>query len=121
MATPEAKTVTTTTEKRKPVFTKVDNLKPGTNGHTLTVKVVSSKPVVQKAGRSVPLSQNLRRNRIAECIAGDETGTIVFTARNEQGISILINVSICVSQLADWGTENKSSVFHDIYVYDLLI
>ncbi|KHN36660.1 Hypothetical protein glysoja_001391 [Glycine soja] len=36
---------TPTTTKRKPVFVKVDQLKPGTNGHTLTVKVVSSKPV----------------------------------------------------------------------------
>ncbi|OVA11516.1 hypothetical protein BVC80_9009g50 [Macleaya cordata] len=55
---------------RKPVFTKVDQLKPGTSGHTLTVKVVSSKTVLQK-GR-VP-TQNLRQTRIAECLVGDET------------------------------------------------
>ena len=71
------------TEKRKPVFTKVDQLKPGTGGHTLTVKVVSSKTVLQK-GRSV--SQHLRHTRIAECLVGDETGAIIFTARNDQGI-----------------------------------
>ncbi|KAJ9686258.1 hypothetical protein PVL29_015253 [Vitis rotundifolia] len=69
------------TEKRKPVFTKVDQLKPGTGGHTLTVKVVSSKTVLQK-GRSV--SQHLRHTRIAECLVGDETGAIIFTARNDQ-------------------------------------
>ncbi|KAK1324735.1 Uncharacterized protein QJS10_CPA01g02029 [Acorus calamus] len=57
---------------RKPVFTKVEQLKPGTNGHTLTVK----------KGRSA--SANLRQTRIAECLVGDETGTIVFTARNDQ-------------------------------------
>ncbi|KAK3043389.1 hypothetical protein RJ639_002691 [Escallonia herrerae] len=74
------------TAKRKPVFTKVDSLKPGTSGHTLTVKVVSSKPVAHKAaaGGARPLSQNVRRPRIAECLIGDETGTIVFTARNDQ-------------------------------------
>ncbi|XP_008809884.1 uncharacterized protein At4g28440-like isoform X2 [Phoenix dactylifera] len=66
---------------RKPVFTKVDQLKPGTSGHTLTVKVVSSKTVLQK-GRAA--SSYLRQTRIAECLVGDETGTIVFTARNDQ-------------------------------------
>ncbi|KAK6934230.1 hypothetical protein RJ641_034385 [Dillenia turbinata] len=66
---------------RKPVFIKVDQLKPGTCGHTLTVKVLSSKTVLQR-GRSV--SQHPRHTRIAECLVGDETGTIVFTARNDQ-------------------------------------
>jgi len=70
------------TSKRKPVFTKVDQLKPGTSGHTLTAKVVSAKTVLQK-GRAA--SPHLRQTRIAECVVGDETGTIVFTARNEQG------------------------------------
>ncbi|KAL3612413.1 hypothetical protein D5086_003433 [Populus alba] len=37
---------------RKPVFTKVDLLKPGTGGHTLTVKVLNSIAVLPK-GRSV--------------------------------------------------------------------
>lgn len=74
-------TTTVVMEKRKPVFTKVDQLKPGTGGHTLTVKVVSSKTVLQK-GRSV--SQHLRHTRIAECLVGDETGAIIFTARNDQ-------------------------------------
>ncbi|ONK81326.1 uncharacterized protein A4U43_C01F27840 [Asparagus officinalis] len=66
---------------RKPVFTKVDQLRPGTSGHTLTVKVVSSKMVLQK-GR--PDGSQVRQTRIAECLVGDETGMIVFTARNEQ-------------------------------------
>lgn len=66
---------------RKPVFTKVDQLRPGTNGHTLTVKVVTAKMVLQK-GRSD--SSQVRQMRIAECSVGDETGVIVFTARNEQ-------------------------------------
>ncbi|XP_077212479.1 uncharacterized protein At4g28440-like [Tasmannia lanceolata] len=63
---------------RKPVFTKVDQLKPGTTGHTLTVKVVTAKTVLQK-GRA-----HLKQTRIAECLVGDETGTVIFTARNEQ-------------------------------------
>lgn len=69
---------------RKPVFIKVDQLRPGTSGHNLIVKVVSSKMVLQK-GR--PDGPSLRQMRIAECLVGDETGTIVFTARNEQGIT----------------------------------
>ena len=87
MATPPATTVPAA--KRKPVFTKVDQLKPGTNGHTLTVKVVSSKPV-KTVGNKGPRSTMLlarpsRPSRIAECLIGDETGSIIFTARNEQG------------------------------------
>lgn len=67
-------------EMRKPVFTKVDQIRPGTSGHTLTVKVVSSKMVMQKGRPDGPQ----RQMRIAECLVGDETGIIVFTARNEQ-------------------------------------
>ncbi|MBA0656394.1 hypothetical protein Goklo_008752 [Gossypium klotzschianum] len=39
---------------RKPVFTKVDQLRPGTSGHTLTVKVVSTKMVLQKGRADGP-------------------------------------------------------------------
>lgn len=66
---------------RKPLFVKVETLKPGTYGHTLIVKVVESNAVLQK-GRSV--SPHLRNTRISECLVGDETATILFTARNEQ-------------------------------------
>ncbi|CAA0833754.1 Nucleic acid-binding- OB-fold-like protein [Striga hermonthica] len=67
--------------KRKPVFTKVDQLRPGTNGHNLVVKVVSSKMVLRKGRPDGPQAHQVR---IAECLVGDETGTILFTARNEQ-------------------------------------
>ncbi|PKU65711.1 uncharacterized protein At4g28440 [Dendrobium catenatum] len=66
---------------RKPVFVKVDQLKPGTSGHTLTVKVLESKTVLQK-GRAA--SAHLRQTKIAECLVGDDTGTIIFKARNDQ-------------------------------------
>ncbi|PKA49298.1 Uncharacterized protein AXF42_Ash014200 [Apostasia shenzhenica] len=66
---------------RKPVFAKVDQLRPGTRGHTLAVKVVDSKVIKQK-GR--PDGPQPRQMRISECLVGDETGMIVFTARNEQ-------------------------------------
>ncbi|WVZ72969.1 hypothetical protein U9M48_021346 [Paspalum notatum var. saurae] len=71
---------------RKPVFTKVDQLRPGTNGHTLTVKVVSANPVPARArpGAAAPAHNSSRAPRIAECLVGDETGAIVFTARNDQ-------------------------------------
>lgn len=68
---------------RKPVFTKVDQLRPGTSGHTLTVKVVSTKMVLQKGRADGP---QVRQMRIAECLVGDETGMIIFTARNDQGV-----------------------------------
>jgi replication factor A1 len=64
------------------VFVKVDQLKPGTSGHTLIAKVLTTNTVLQK-GRAA--SQHLRHTRIAECLIGDETATILFTARNDQG------------------------------------
>uniref|UniRef100_F6HDX5 Single-stranded DNA binding protein Ssb-like OB fold domain-containing protein n=1 Tax=Vitis vinifera TaxID=29760 RepID=F6HDX5_VITVI len=75
------------TEKRKPVFTKVDQLKPGTGGHTLTVKVVSSKTVLQK-GRSV--SQHLRHTCIAECLVGMRLG---------RSSSLLVMMKVIVASL----------------------
>jgi replication factor A1 len=64
--------------KRKPVFTKVELLKPGTGGHTLTANVLSAKSVLHKG------SGGARATKISECLIGDETGCILFTARNEQ-------------------------------------
>jgi replication factor A1 len=68
--------------RRQPTFTKVDQLRPGTHGHNLVVKVVDSKMVLQRGGRADGGRQQMR---IAECLVGDETGIIVFTARNDQG------------------------------------
>ncbi|KAI3740717.1 hypothetical protein L2E82_31188 [Cichorium intybus] len=73
--------------KRKPVFLKVSDLKPGTTGNTLAVKVLSSTIILDKKSRN-SLSLNSRsgaaHTRIAECLIDDETGTILFTARNAQ-------------------------------------
>ncbi|KAF8663728.1 hypothetical protein HU200_055050 [Digitaria exilis] len=71
--------------KRKPVFVKVEQLKPGTTGHTLVAKVLSSNTVLQK-GRpgAAAAGPAARPTKIAECLIGDETGCILFTARNEQ-------------------------------------
>ncbi|CAH2077685.1 unnamed protein product [Thlaspi arvense] len=80
-------TGTSTVAKRKPVFVKVEQLKPGTNGHTLTVKVVDANtvvPVTRKARPGTSLSRPSQPSRIAECLIGDETGCILFTARNDQ-------------------------------------
>jgi replication factor A1 len=52
---------------------RVEQLRPGTHGHNLVVKVLHSKMVLQR-GRQQMM-------RIAECMAGDESGIIVFTAR----------------------------------------
>ncbi|VVA89866.1 unnamed protein product [Arabis nemorensis] len=68
----------------KPVFVKVDQLKPGTKGHTLIVKVVESNPVKPAIRKTGSLTQPIRSPRIAECLIGDDTGCILFTARNDQ-------------------------------------
>ncbi|KAJ0259818.1 hypothetical protein HA466_0061160 [Hirschfeldia incana] len=79
----QATTAQAPQEKKKPVFVKVDQLKPGTSGHTLTVKVVSQTSVPQKPN-AASSSHHLRPNRISECLVGDETASILFTARNDQ-------------------------------------
>uniref|UniRef100_A0A1J3DHT4 Single-stranded DNA binding protein Ssb-like OB fold domain-containing protein n=1 Tax=Noccaea caerulescens TaxID=107243 RepID=A0A1J3DHT4_NOCCA len=66
---------------RKPAFTKVDQLRPGTSGHNVTVKIISTKMVLQKGRADGPQA---RQMKISECIVGDETGVIIFTARNDQ-------------------------------------
>ncbi|KAL2475332.1 Nucleic acid-binding [Abeliophyllum distichum] len=72
-------------ELRKPVYVKIESLKPGTNGHTLVVKVVNSNTVLNKKSRNLTFRGAQNQNtRIAECLVGDETGTILFTARNDQ-------------------------------------
>ncbi|KAL6521763.1 hypothetical protein OROGR_018332 [Orobanche gracilis] len=75
--------------KIKPVFKKVEQLRPGTNGHNLVVKVVSSKMVLRK-GR--PDGPQVHQIKIDECLVGDETGTILFTARNEQGLTLIVEM-----------------------------
>jgi replication factor A1 len=96
---------------RKPVFTKVDLLKPGTGGHTLTVKVLNSIAVLPK-GRSV--SHHLRQSRIAECLIGDDTGSIIFTARNEQG-------SFFLSLLFIYLFLKKKMYLHVVFFFFFLI
>lgn len=61
---------------QKKQFTKVNELRPLDTGLNLTVKVVNAKTVVQR-GRT--------QGRFAECLVGDETGMIIFSARNDQG------------------------------------
>lgn len=70
-------------KKQQPVFTKVDQLRPMATGLNLTVKVVNTKTVVPRGNQS-------RQMRLAECLVGDETGMIIFTARNDQGIEFSI-------------------------------
>ncbi|KAF0911656.1 hypothetical protein E2562_011660 [Oryza meyeriana var. granulata] len=60
---------------RKPVFTTVDHLRPQTHGHTLTALVLSARTI---------LDNPPPRARLAECLVGDQTGTVLFTARNQQ-------------------------------------
>ncbi|KAF7805964.1 tyrosine aminotransferase-like [Senna tora] len=95
------------------MFLMVDQLKPGTSGHTLTVKVVSSKPVKSvntRGGRSsMLLARPSRPTRIAECLVGDETGTIIFTARNGQ-VKVL---QICTLK----GNDKTIKLFNENKMY----
>uniref|UniRef100_A0ACD6A8E8 Uncharacterized protein n=1 Tax=Avena sativa TaxID=4498 RepID=A0ACD6A8E8_AVESA len=51
-----------------------------THGNNLTARVLSARNVLDK-----PLpNQPLRRAQVAECLVGDHTGTVLFTARNKQ-------------------------------------
>uniref|UniRef100_A0A0D9WKS0 Single-stranded DNA binding protein Ssb-like OB fold domain-containing protein n=1 Tax=Leersia perrieri TaxID=77586 RepID=A0A0D9WKS0_9ORYZ len=60
---------------RKPVFTTVEQLRPQTHGHNFTARVLSSRII---------LDNPPPRARVAECLVGDHTGTVLFTARNQQ-------------------------------------
>jgi CDP-diacylglycerol pyrophosphatase len=73
------------------VVTTVDQLKPGTHGHNLLLKVVSNSIVVEKA------RSDRTRVRVAEVLVGDQTGTIVFTARN--GTYLLLACSFVRSNI----------------------
>lgn len=99
-----------TTTKRKPMFVKVEQLKPGTNGHNLTVKVVDANtvvPVNRKPRPATSMSRPSQPTRIVECLIGDETGCILFTARNDQGRLIplqFISVDFCFLVLGKMGS-----------------
>lgn len=80
---------TTTVQKKKPIFVKVDELKPGQSGYNLTVKVVDSNPVTPAIRKTGSLTRPFGNPRIAECLIGDDTGCILFTARNDQGMHIM--------------------------------
>nr|GEX19237.1 hypothetical protein [Tanacetum cinerariifolium] len=67
--------------KQQATFTKINQLRPGAFGLNLTVKVVDSKAIQTRGGRNGTQGRNMR---LAECLVGDETGVVVFTARNEQ-------------------------------------
>ncbi|XP_073038630.1 uncharacterized protein At4g28440-like [Primulina eburnea] len=70
---------------RQPVFVKIDSLKPETSGHTIVVKVISSNTVVNRASRNSALPGGRYLSlKIAECLIGDETGSILYTARDNQ-------------------------------------
>lgn len=63
---------------------------------SVTCQVVDVKVVLTRQG-----GRPQQQSRIAECLIGDQTGVIIFTARNEQGTDCLhldyfINV-VCIS------------------------
>ncbi|VAH11966.1 unnamed protein product [Triticum turgidum subsp. durum] len=79
-------------------FDKVEELRPGTYGHNLQLRVLSAKPVVLHRPQGGRAGGNMR---IAECIVGDDTGVVVFTARNEQVDMYKGSMRLAVDK---WGT-----------------
>lgn len=72
----------------------MDQLKPRSEGFNLIVKVLNTNVVIDKnqntRHQSLPSyryyqGEKVEIARVAESLVGDETGTIIFTARNEQG------------------------------------
>jgi replication factor A1 len=63
---------------RKPTFMTIEQLKPGSSGHNLIVKVISTNVVVEKH------RPDGTKIRVAEALVGDHTGCITLTARNNQ-------------------------------------
>jgi replication factor A1 len=72
--------MTDAVEQKPAEFTTVDKLLPDSTGHNLTLKVLDTKVTVDRPQGKGPGSGT----RVAECLVGDQTGVIVFTARNEQ-------------------------------------
>ncbi|GKF24884.1 putative nucleic acid-binding, OB-fold protein [Tanacetum coccineum] len=68
--------------KQQATFTKINQLRPDAFGLNLTVKVADSKAIQTRGGRNGTQGCNMP---LAECLVGDETEVVVFTARNEQG------------------------------------
>lgn len=101
---------------RKPVFTKVDQLRPGTTGHTLTGKVVSTKMVLQKGRADGP---QVRQMRIAECLVGDETGMIIFTARNDQGVCM--GLILLILNLTQYSHVLLTSIMNGNVIHQALL
>jgi len=75
---------------RKPAFVTVDQLKPGTSGHNLIVKVISTDVVVEKQ------RPDNTKIRVAEALVGDNTGCITLTARNNQIEAVQPGNLLCI-------------------------
>ncbi|RHN41373.1 putative nucleic acid-binding protein [Medicago truncatula] len=86
---------------RKPTFTKVEQLRPGTSGHTLTVKVVNTKMVMQKVDLLKDGSTIILRNAKIDMFKGsmrlavDKWGRVEvtdpadFTVKEDNNLSLI--------------------------------
>lgn len=63
---------------RRATYVKAQDLTPGSQGHNLVLQVVSIASTVEKKRYDGSVS------RIAEVVLADETGSVTFTARNDQ-------------------------------------
>jgi len=63
---------------RKPDFVRIADLKPGTKGHNLHLKVAEVNTVLERKRADGSVM------KIAEALVGDSSGCILLTVRNEQ-------------------------------------
>ncbi|KAG5374757.1 hypothetical protein IGI04_039353 [Brassica rapa subsp. trilocularis] len=106
---------TTTVQKTKPVFVKVDELKPGKSGYNLTVRVVESNPVTPATRKNGSLTRPFQTPRIAECLIGDDTGCILFTARNDQVMIVLLGFANVVDVMKTGATVTLRNAKIDMF------
>jgi len=59
---------------------KISHLNRRSPSSSSLLQVVEVRPVIERAAK-----QGSKIHKIAECVLGDESGTIIFSARNEQG------------------------------------
>ncbi|EQC26611.1 hypothetical protein SDRG_15551 [Saprolegnia diclina VS20] len=83
---------------RTATYVKVKDLVPGTHGHNLVARVLSAEIISEKVQADGTTS------RIAEVLIGDETGTIIVSAWNEQIDLFIVGRNVVVRN-ADVGVH----------------
>jgi replication factor A1 len=85
---------------RPATFVKLEGVAPQTHGHNILVKVLEKKVVVKRDGGGASKAAGYAGvTRVEECLVGDETGCILFTAKNGElrdGMNFLLRCGVSV-------------------------